>query len=208
MDDMDQTALYLCENIQGAKFAYVQSDEISILLTDFEKETTDAWFDGNIQKIVSISAAMATAKFNELRRHRTKDIEEKRGDLTFKCKGSFPMAFFDSRVFTIPDPTEVENYCIARQQDATRNSLQMVCQSLFSHKELHEKNTSDMHEMLHEKGVNWNDYPAGQKRGRGVVKVWDETFGTTSWKIVKPPIFTQNREWLSNLIPSYGGKVS
>lgn len=67
INDMNETAKYLCENIQGCKFAYVQSDEISLLLTDFDKITTDAWYDGNIQKIVSVSASLATAFFNKLR---------------------------------------------------------------------------------------------------------------------------------------------
>ncbi len=116
MNDMDETACFLCKNIQGAKFAFVQSDEISILLTDFEELTTDAWFDGNIQKIVSVSASLGTAKFNELRPNK--------------------LAFFDSRVFTIPSNIEVENYFIWRQQDFTRNSIYTVAKSLYSHKQL------------------------------------------------------------------------
>ena len=93
---MDETAKYLCENIQGAKFAFVQSDEISILLTDFDKLQTDAWYNGNIQKITSISASLATAKFNELRPNK--------------------IALFDSRVFTITSNIEVENYFIWRHK--------------------------------------------------------------------------------------------
>ena len=68
MYDMNATTQFLCENIQGAKIGYVQSDEISILLTDFDKLTTDAWFDYNVQKMVSVSASLATGKFNERRK--------------------------------------------------------------------------------------------------------------------------------------------
>ena len=116
VNDMDETACYLCKNIQGAKFAFVQSDEISILLTDFDSLTTSAWFDGNIQKMVSVSASLATAKFNELRPNK--------------------IALFDSRVFTISSRVEVENYFIWRQQDTTRNSISSVAQWLYSPSEL------------------------------------------------------------------------
>lgn len=183
VNDMDETACYMCKNIQGAKFAFVQSDEISILLTDFEGLTTDAWFDGNIQKMASISASLATAKFNELRPNK--------------------IALFDSRVFTIPSDIEVENYFIWRQQDTTRNSISSVAQSMFSHQELENKNTDQMQEMCFQKGVNWNDFSAKLKRGRLIVKQYYEKEGTTrsKWVSVEPPIFTQEREMLKVLIP-------
>ena len=183
VNDMDETACYMCKNIQGAKFAFVQSDEISILLTDFEGLTTDAWFDGNIQKMASISASLATAKFNELRPNK--------------------IALFDSRVFTIPSDIEVENYFIWRQQDTTRNSISSVAQSMFSHRELENKNTGQMQEMCFQKGVNWNDFSAKLKRGRLIVKQNYEKDGATrsKWVSVEPPIFTQEREMLKVLIP-------
>lgn len=181
---MDNTAKRLCENIQGAKFAYVQSDEISILLTDFEKITTDAWFDGNIQKIASISAAMATAYFN---------------DEISKIAGITNPALFDARVFTIPDPIEVENYFIWRQNDATRNSIQMVARAFYSHKECNNKNTSQLQDMIHDKGINWNDYPPSRKRGRIVIKGEDR-----GWLLAPPPIFTQDRDFLRSRIPTIG----
>lgn len=183
VNDMDETACYMCKNIQGAKFAFVQSDEISILLTDFEGLTTDAWFDGNIQKMASISASLATAKFNELRPNK--------------------IALFDSRVFTIPSDIEVENYFIWRQQDTTRNSISSVAQSMFSHRELQNKNTDQMQEMCFQRGVNWNDFSAKLKRGRLIVKQDYEKEGATrsKWISVEPPIFTQEREMLKVLIP-------
>lgn len=177
---MNETAKYLCASIQGAKLAFVQSDEISILLTDFDQLTTDAWFDGNIQKIVSVSASLATAKFNFLRLNK--------------------IALFDSRVFQIPSNVEVENYFIWRQQDATRNSIQAVAQSLYSHRELEGKNTNEQQEMIFQKGINWNDFPIGQKRGRLIVKTQDQE--RTRWTVYEPlPIFTQEREFLTAQVP-------
>lgn len=183
VNDMDETAKYLCENIQGAKFAFVQSDEISILLTDFNELNTSAWFDGNIQKMTSISASLATAKFNELRPNK--------------------LALFDSRVFTIPTAIEVENYMIWRQQDTVRNSISSVAQSLYSHRELNGKNTNQMQEMCFNKGVNWNDFDPKLKRGRLIVKeAYEKNNSTrTRWVSVAPPIFTQEREIFNDLIP-------
>ena len=155
-DAMDRTAKALCENIQGAVMAYVQSDEITILLTDYQKLTTDAWFDGNIQKIVSVSASMATGYFNTFI---NKDNPKER-----------LVAFFDSRAFTIPYREEVINMFYWRQQDAVRNSISMVAQSLYSHKELNGVSSNEMQELCFKKGVNWNDIDEGWKRGRMVIK--------------------------------------
>lgn len=166
---MECTAIRLCSDIQGAKCAYVQSDEISILLTDFDKLTTDAWFDYNLQKIVSISAGIASAYF------------------TAHYMNDGHIAVFDSRAFNIPKE-EVCNYFIWRQQDWLRNSIQMLSQCHFTPKQLHKKNTSDMHEMLHEKGINWADLKPVWKNGSFIYKT-DEGLKTSH-----ETIFTQNRE--------------
>lgn len=184
MNLMDFTSQYLLENIQGAQFAYVQSDEISILLTDFDKTTTQAWFNGNIQKITSVSASLATMRFNQL-------LSDLQDDDRFKGKS----ALFDSRVFTIPDRTEVENYFIWRQQDAVRNSIQMLAQSLYSHKELHGKNQSQLQDMIHEKGDNWNNKTIREKRGG--------LFVANTFSKIYCPIFTKEREVFEELIPTY-----
>lgn len=192
---LDQTAIYLCSEMQGAVMSYLQSDEISILLQDFTNIHTNAWFDGNIQKMVSVSASLATAKFNELR-------------VSFG-----KVATFDARVFTIPDPFEVENYFIWRQQDWTRNSVTAVAQTVYSHKELHNKNISERLEMLFQKGVNWNSFPAHQKRGRCVIKKMGTKVVPNVGVISAPlwvtdneiPVFTQDRSYLRNQIPLISG---
>lgn len=202
-EDMDLTAKALCEEMQGACLAFVQSDEISVLLTDFGKDDTEAWFDGNLQKIVSIAASCATATLNQLRYH---DVQK--------------LAMFDARAFTIPDPVEVENYFIWRQQDATRNSISMAAQAKFSPKELHGQDSGAMQEMLFAKGINWNDYPVGFRRGRAihrVVRLGDVAYTDrrtgelrvapgvmrASWEVAEPPVFTQDRAWLQALIPRH-----
>jgi tRNA(His) 5'-end guanylyltransferase len=210
MDVMHESAIALCKNIQGSRFAYVQSDEISLLLTDFDTINTDAWFDGQVQKMCSVSASIATQAFNEVT---NKEILHG-GDIFFK-----PVATFDSRVFTIPDPIEVENYFIWRQQDSTRNSISMLAQSLYSHKELQGKSGDEMQEMCFQKGCNWNDCATDEKRGAVIVKEKYEVPGNeiiehkavgqmitaatrTRWIVDKNiPVFTQDRAWIRNLIP-------
>ncbi len=221
-EDMDFTAVALCQQIEGAKLAYVQSDEISLLLTDFEDNRTQAWFDGSLQKLVSLSASIATAHFNSFRWQRillhTVNAEETL-DLLRQ-----PTAYFDSRAFTIPDPVEVENYFIWRQQDATRNSVSMTAQSYLRHDSLQGKSSDEMQEMLwQEKGINWNDMPDGFKRGRCVIReasVTDKKYtdrrtnevetapGVTryAWTSVEPPVFTRDRDWLTSYIPRSEGK--
>jgi len=221
MSDMDNTAKFLCEEVQGCKMAYVQSDEISLLLADFDTITTDAWFDGKVQKICSVSASLATAKFNQLRMILDSKLISKLDEpfgTRYTMLSNVPLnaklAFFDSRVFTIPHIEEVVNYFVWRQQDATRNSIQMAAQFVFSHKELQGVNCNNLQEKLwKEKQINWNDYPVGFKRGRCVLKESytvkathegcdpDQVLERTHWVVTEPPIFTSDREYIKSLLP-------
>jgi len=223
IDDLDTAVKAILPQIQGAVFAYVQSDEISILLTDFEKDTTDAWFDGNIQKICSVSASLMTAEFNQYRfktwlKEYSKALSE--SDLHTFSDGQvvgieeFRPAAFDSRVFTIPDRTEVMNYFIWRNQDCTRNSVSMVAQSLYSHKELHGKNSSQLQEMIFQKGINWADYDPSLKNGRVIIKEKVFDLDEITPENIAPPArtrwtsqpawkFTQDKDKLLTMIPEY-----
>ena len=173
---MTLTAQALVSEIQNAVLAYTQSDEISILLNDWKQLNTEQWFNANIQKIVSVSASIATGNFNTIYNN---------------CVGSRRLAFFDSRVFNLPKE-EIVNYFIWRQQDATRNSIQMLAQSYFSHKQLQHKNTSQLQDMLMlEKGINWNNLDVWKKRGSCVKnKEIDNDI----------PIFTQDRNYIEDLL--------
>lgn len=190
MEDMDKTAAYLCKNIMGARFAFVQSDEISILLTDFEEVSSQSWFDSNLQKMCSVSASMATSAFNAARLKRVGAEDMK-------------WAEFDSRVFQIPQKIEIENYFIWRQQDTTRNSISSVAQSLYSHKELNGKKSDELQEMIFQKGINWNDFEPKCKRGRMIIKETYEKEPKTMrsrWISIEVPIFTQERNFLNERI--------
>lgn len=171
---MQETAKYLCENIQGCQLAYTQSDEISLLLIDYQRFETSAWFDYEIQKMCSISASMATMAFNKIFRDTVGELHIKGAlEKEYSCilyKAAQKGAMFDSRVFNIPRE-EVTNYFYWRQLDASRNSIQMVGQANFSHKELQNKLCNDIQDMLMtQKGINWNDFPTYQKRGSCVVR--------------------------------------
>lgn len=167
MKSMQDTMKYLCENIQGCVLGYTQSDEISLLLIDYRRFNSSAWFDNEVQKICSISASMATLAFNKTFR----DISKLSGLYNDVYASAVDKgAMFDSRCFNIPKE-EVTNYFFWRQQDATRNSIEMVGQAHFSHKELHKKTCNMIQDMLHEqKGINWNDFSVPKKRGSCCIK--------------------------------------
>lgn len=188
-EDMDNAIVAMMTEIQGVRFAYTQSDEISLLLTDFALPTSSAWFDGNLQKMVSVSASIITAEFNKRRWIRNafyfsrtegcmtwpkpNDGDDKEKHLPFVPTQAMveKTAYFDGRAFTIPDRIEVMNYFIHRNQDCARNSVSMVAQHSFSHKKLQGKSTSQMQEMLMtEADVNWSYYPDDLKNGRLIVK--------------------------------------
>lgn len=176
---MQETTKYLCENIQGCVFGYTQSDEITLILIDYQKLTSSAWFDYEVQKICSISASMATMAFNKYFSKNVFDYALMANvDTTGKkypykeiyAKAVEKGAMFDARCFNIPKE-EVTNLVYWRQLDATRNSIQMVGQANFSHKELQNKSCNMIQDMLHEqKGINWNDYPTVCKRGTAIIK--------------------------------------
>jgi tRNA(His) 5'-end guanylyltransferase len=198
MADMDAVTEALCGEVSGAAFAYTQSDEISILVTDFAALGTQPWFGGVVAKVLSVSASLATAVLNERRPGKR--------------------ALFDARAFTIADPVEVANYFIWRQRDAVRNSISMAAQAQFSHKRLHGVSSGGMQELLFtEAGINWNDYPAGCKRGRVTVrqvgersvkyvdKRTQETVSTVAvrswWETTAAPNFTaEPGRWLAGAI--------
>lgn len=191
MDTMQRTMKYLCENIQGCVFGYTQSDEITLILVDYQKFTSSAWFDYEVQKICSISASMATMAFNrffaqevdkwgvetfglEWYEGGTNDPEVanspewKLAEIYSKAidKG----AMFDARCFNIPKE-EVTNLIYWRQLDATRNSIQMVGQAHFSHNELQDKTCNIIQDMLMTKyGINWNDFTTPCKRGTACIR--------------------------------------
>ena len=205
---MHDTAAALCKEISGAKLAYTQSDEISILITNNDTIDTQPWFNNNLQKLVSLSAAIATLSFNNaFDKHygewMVNSTLEELDTYNTAYQRAADSATFDSRAFVVP-PDEVCNYFIWRQQDAVRNSIQMAAQAVYSHKQLDHKNQAEMQEMLFQKGINWNDYAVWQKRGICVVKTVYETTGFTTWEPdIHTPIFTQNREYIERFIPGY-----
>ena len=176
---MQETMKYLCENIQGCVFGYTQSDEITLVLVDYKKLTSSAWFDYEVQKICSISASMATMIFNKFFRQNVEEYTENykytNNLITNKIINTYWCAvergaMFDSRCFNVPKE-EVTNFVYWRQLDATRNSIQMVGQANFSHKQLQGKSCNMIQDMLFtEKGINWNDLPVVKKRGSACIK--------------------------------------
>lgn len=207
VDCMNATAKELCEHIQGTKLAYVQSDEISLLLTNYDSLYTQSWFDNNLQKMVSVSAGIASSTFT---------VNSWRiwmgGVMAPVGLESIKPAVFDSRAFVLPKE-EVVNYFLWRQQDATRNSVQMLARSLYSHKECENKNNSELQEMIFRKGVNWNDCPIPQKRGRCITKIstikpsynpkTEQTVMSerSEWVVDNNiPIFSENRDYIQRLV--------
>ena len=162
---MEAAMITLCEEIPGVVMGYTQSDEISLVLNDTTRsEDFQCFFDGNVEKIVSISASICTLAFNK------KYAEIVANEVTQEDMAIYEPNLwkgqFDSRVFALPNVMEVHNYILWREVDATRNSIQMVGHSVFTDKELHLKNSDEIQDMLFvQKNINWNDFPSRYKRG-------------------------------------------
>lgn len=217
---IQKTAKYLCENIQNCKLSYQQSDEITLLLVDYEKINTDCFFEYRVDKLCSIAASMATMKFNKFFRDNVGDYlyenydEQYLADYIETLQNAVDKgAMFDCRCFNI-SKEEVTNCIYWRQLDASRNSIQMVGQANFSHKELQNKSCNDIQDMLMvQKGINWNDLPIYQKRGSCCVRnhmisepygnrMLDKNAGENEWIIDKDiPIFKgEGRKYIDDLV--------
>ncbi len=192
--------------ISGAKLAYFQSDEISILLTDWTNHETQAYFDYNVSKLESVICSMVTAHFNnKIAEYCRYSLEENEtlNSLRFENK----LAYFDARAFNL-SKDEVVNYFIWRQQDASRNSIQMLGSAHFSVSKLHCKNNKQVQEMLiTQKDINWNNLETWKKRGTCVkyVSVSVEVDGISKYQSEyildeEIPIFTMNREYITSLL--------
>lgn len=211
VEDLVETTKYLCSKIQGCKLGYTQSDEITLVLSDFDDYKTQAWYDNEVQKMVSISASLATSKFNQLR-YKRELLKKPNVDLE-----SIKMGNFDARVFQVPTLIEVNNCLIWRQRDFYRNSISMCAQALYSHSELNNKNVNEMQEMIFQKGeklkekfikagffindkdnFNWNDLPSYLKRGTTVKLKVVEKVGENGDKIMRKLWISETTQYNSD----------
>ena len=186
---MQDTMKYLCENIQGCVLGYTESDEISLVLIDYMKLNSAAWFDYEVEKMCSVGASMTTMAFNKSFEKRVDEwgrenlpawddggTNETVDEELIKLCDTYTQAIikgalFDCRVFNVPKE-DVTNCIYWRQLDASRNSIQMVGQANFSHKELQYKSCNNIQDMLMlKKGINWNDFSTTCKRGSCCKKI-------------------------------------
>lgn len=211
IETMQMTTQYLCKNIQGCKLGYTQSDEISLLLIDYEKLTSDPFFEYNIQKIVSVSASMATLAFNLY----FKELLEKyyqEGKITEeeynKKQTKVMKGIFDSRAFNIPI-SDVCNYFVYRQKDGIRNSISMFGQHSvkgFGHKQLFKLSSEEIKEVMKSNfDLDWNNLSSAKKIGTCVkrkdILLEDTLTKRKKWIIdEETPIFTENREYIEELL--------
>jgi len=190
---MENVAMELCHNIQGAELAYSQSDEVSVLVHSYKTFDTQPWFDNQLQKVVSVAAAIASATFTH-----------KSGRLFCQRDGSaleqdIKPAYFDARAFVLPE-AEVTNYFIWRQQDAVRNSVQMHARSLFSHRQCDRKNVKDLKAMCTAQGAPWEKLTPTIRKGRCAKKNYVEG-ARMGWKVdTDIPMFGEQRSYIESLL--------
>lgn len=211
IETMQETTQYLCENIQGCVLGYTQSDEITLILIDYKNLESSAWFDYEVQKICSVAASMATMQFNRLFAKKVAMYKDKLDDLrAMKIitdtdialglayeKSLENGAMFDARCFNIPKD-EVCNLIYWRQQDASRNSIQMLARTYYSSKQLQGKKNTMIQDMLFKDfGINWNDCPVVEKRGTACIKDEDG-----KWFIDEnmPILRAKDRQYVEKLI--------
>lgn len=167
---MNETAKYVCEKVSGCKLAYVQSDEINLILyDDFEK---DPFFGNRLCKLQSIIASIATSKFNQLAFIEVLKDNNCHKDDVINMIANSSLYEFDCKVWNVPNVNDAFAGILYRQNDCVRNSKEAVAQNYFSHKTLHGKKTEEQIELVKEYfGVNWyNDFTHGEQYGRVIIR--------------------------------------
>ena len=223
IEAMQETTLELCKSIQGCVFGYTQSDEITLILVDYNAIDVSAWYDYEVQKMCSVAASMATLAFNRIFHNKIRnfvnehykvitdketygeELSNSVNELLKSYNRAIEMgAMFDARCFNVPI-NDVCNCVLWRQKDATRNSINSLGQSWFKHKELDGKNTNQVQDMLFEKyGINWNNLSTVEKRGTAIIKDEED-----KWIIDEEmPILTgENRSYVESRIVFGDDKV-
>ena len=197
MNSMIQTMEAMCADIQNCIFGYVQSDEITFILKDYEQLNTSTWFDNEVQKLCSISASMATYYFNKFfRENAERMMQNNTSSYIQTLRECLTMpAMFDARAFNIPRE-EVINLIYWRQLDAVRNSIQSCGQSVFSHKQLMNKSCAEIKEMLAAAGKAWENLPIYKQRGTCCIR--ENKQWITDYSM--PMLVKEGREYLETLI--------
>lgn len=183
---MDEAAKHVISKVQGAKFGFVQSDEISIIFTDYDNINSQMYFNGNIQKITSITAAECTHRFNAVRREQGYTSN---------------YGVFDSRVFSIPTQIEAYNYFLWRQQDCIRNSKLTLAQTHLGKNQCHGFCTNDLVNKLNNNGIFWSEQKNGHKYGRFIIKEYYEKNGATRSRWVAVDATPLEKEYFLNILP-------
>lgn len=175
IDMMDKTALFLCNSVQGVKFAYTQSDEISLLITDYDTPETDTPFGGRICKLQSILASLATSEFN--RWFIINNLTKAGGEMSpITDISNMKLCQFDCKVWTVPNQNDAIAWFLYRQLDCIKNSKQQTAQTYIPHKELLNHDADEQIKMLNDSGIaDWNMFDDKYKYGRFVYKI--ETTG-------------------------------
>jgi tRNA(His) guanylyltransferase len=175
---MTETTKFLVEET-NAVVGYTQSDEITLILYS-DSRKSDIYHKGKKQKILSKLTGKCVSFFNEKRKELLPEHDK--------------IANFDARIYQTPTLEDAVAQLLWRENDATKNSISMLAQSFFSHKQLQNKNGNEMQDMLMlEKQVNWNDLPVRYKRGTYVKRMKKE-IPFTAEELEKLPAKHQARQ--------------
>lgn len=208
VESMHNTAVALCEQLTNVEFAYVQSDEINLLLIDYKKITAGQWQSGNVQKMVSLSASIATIEFNRVYTHAILNHSELDAESIDQYSSRINKMTFDACAFNIPE-SEITNYFIHRQTECSKNSVQAAGSFYFAAEKLQNLNNITIQEKLKGIGINWNNYPIFFKRGICTKKeeytvhdeYKDEDIVRTRWIIdYEIPVFAKDRNYVGKFL--------
>ena len=156
---MDKTATHLCKEIQNCVCAFVQSDEISLIIKD--NTLTSSPFDGRLCKLQSIIPSIATSFFNKELIKRNLISGMSIDDIT-----NMPDYCFDCKAWTVPSVNDAMAWVLYRQIDCIRNSKQQFAQTYISHKKLLNKDTDEQVALCFEQtGNDWNAIENNKKYG-------------------------------------------
>ena len=204
---MDKTAIYACENVQGVKLAYVQSDEITLLIKKPNFES-DIFFGGRLCKMQSIIASIVTSKFNQLllkyniSKNSYSNTLEDCDTTLYNVKDVLDyidvqkLCQFDCKVWDVPTENDAITWFLFRNIDCIRNSKQQTAQSYLPHKLLLNKSADEQIKLLYEKeGIDWSKFNENLKYGRIITREKVECSREEKGQTI---LFTRNKWAIKN----------
>lgn len=193
---MEKTMIKLCQEIQGSIFGFVARDEITVVVVDYNKATSTAWLDYDIESVSSAAASIAAVAFTKYMEEHVNMVKDKGVDISKYQSCLQQYVSFTTKCFNVPDD-RICDMLLLKQLLNRRNSIQIFGhQYLSRNRQLGMCNEDIIDTVNEEFGEDWNMLSNTYKLGCGCTKGPNPFTTRRKWRIVKDlPLLRDENKW-------------